>query len=280
MKHAPPQALVQRFRLRRAWLRRAAAGLLALPALAGRAQPGAQAVATVAAAADLKFALDELAARFERTSGMKLRIVYGSSGHFTTQILQGAPFHLFLSADEDLVQRLVAAGRTAGAGRLYARGRLALLVPQGSPLRADGSLADLAAALADGRLQKFAIANPQHAPYGQRARQALEHAGLWPAIEPRLVYGENVAQAAQFAIAGGAQGGIVALSLASAPPLAERARFAAIDAQRHAPLLQRMVLLKDAPPAARAFYDELATPAAQALLARYGFEPAEPAAAR
>jgi molybdate transport system substrate-binding protein len=231
---------------------------------------GAQAVPTVAAASDLKFALEEVAVRFEK-SGHKLRLVFGSSGNFYSQLLQGAPFQMFMSADESYVLRLADAGKTLDRGRLYALGRIGLIVPNGSPLKADGDLVDLAAALKDGRLQKFAIANPEHAPYGARAREALQRAGLWDAIRPRLVLGENISQTAQFATSGSAQGGIIALSLARAPSLAALGRFALIPESWHAPLKQRMVLMKDAPPPLRAFYDYIGTPAAQDVMVRYGF---------
>ena len=244
----------------------AAAGLAALGSRAA-----AQAVPTVAAASDLKFALEEVAAQFERETGQRLRLVFGSSGHFYSQILQGAPFHLFMSADEAFVLRLADAGKAVDRGRLYARGRIGILVPHGSTLRADGRLQDLDAALRDGRLRKFAIANPEHAPYGQRAEEALRHAGLWDAIRPHLVLGENISQAAQFAISGSTQGGIVAQSLALAPAVSARARFDLVPEGWHRPLLQRMVLLPGAPPAARAFQEYLSAPAAQAVLARYGF---------
>jgi len=231
----------------------------------------AQTVPTVAAASDLKFALEAVAAQFQLKTGQSVRLVFGSSGHFKTQILQGAPFHLFMSADEQFVFDLADAGKTEDRGRAYAVGRIGILVPPGSPLKPDGELQDLAAALKDGRLRKFAIANPQHAPYGTRAQEALQHAGLWSAIQPRLVYGENVSQAAQFAVSGSTQGGIVAQSLALAPAVAKTGRFALIPEAWHQPLRQRMVLVKGAPPAARAFYDHLSTPAAQAILVRYGF---------
>jgi molybdate transport system substrate-binding protein len=228
-------------------------------------------VATVAAASDLQFVLPGIAAGFERASGYRLRLVFGSSGNFFAQLLQGAPFQMYLSADEDFVLRLARAGKTPDDGRLYARGRIGLMVPAGSPLLPDGSLRDLAAALADGRLKRLAIANPQHAPYGRRAEEALRHAGRWDAIQSRLVMGENVSQAAQFATSGSTQGGIIALSLARAPQLARRGRFALIDASWHQPLLQRMVLMNGAGPAARAFYEHLSGAAAQADLARHGF---------
>jgi molybdate transport system substrate-binding protein len=242
-----------------------------VPGLVGAAAAAQAGVATVAAASDLKFALETVAADFQRQSGHRLRLVFGSSGQFFTQIRQGAPFHLFMSADEDFVFRLADEGRTLDRGQRYGVGRIGLFVPHGSPLRADGQLQDLAAALGDGRLQRLAIANPAHAPYGARAREALTHAGLWPAIEPRLVIGENISQAAQFASTGAAQGGIVALSLALAPTLAALGHFDLIPAHFHQPLVQRMVLLKGAPPAARAFQAYLSQPSAQQVLARYGF---------
>jgi molybdate transport system substrate-binding protein len=198
--------------------------------------------------------------------------VFGSSGQFKTQILQGAPFQLFMSADEALVYQLADAGKTQDRGRAYALGRIGILVPHGSPLQADGQLQDLAAALKDGRLQRFAIANPDHAPYGLRAKEALQHAGLWGAIQPRLVLGENISQTAQFAVSGSTQGGIVALSLALAPAVARTGRFALIPQAWHQPLKQRMVLLKGASPAAHAFHVYLGSAAAQAVMKRHGFE--------
>lgn len=236
------------------------------------ASVGAQTPPTVAAASDLKFALEEVAAQFRRDTGHELRLVFGSSGHFYAQILQGAPFQMFMSADEDFVFKLADAGKTRDRGRLYALGRIGILVPQGSPLKADGQLRDVAAALRDGRLQRFAIANPEHAPYGARAKEALQHAGLWSALQPHLVYGENISQAAQFVTSGAAQAGIVALSLARAPSVARRGQFELIPESWHQPLRQRMVLMKDAPPALEAFYDYLIRPPAQAIMSRYGFE--------
>ena len=231
----------------------------------------AQTAATVAAASDLKFAIEEVAAQFEKATGQKLRLVFGSSGNFKTQILQGAPFHLFMSADENFVYELADAGKTEDRGRAYAVGRIGIMVPKGSPLKADGELQDLAAALKDGRLQKFAIANPDHAPYGARAKEALQHQKLWDGLQGKLVLGENISQAAQFATSGSTQGGIIAYSLALSPAVARMGSFALIPASWHQPLKQRMVLVKGAPPAARAFYEHLSTPAAQAIMVRYGF---------
>lgn len=253
-----------RFLLALVWL-----GTLSLtPALA---QAQAKAIPTLAAASDLKFAIEEVAAQFEKATGYRLRLVFGSSGNFYAQILQGAPFHLFMSADEGFVFKLADAGKTLDRGRLYAYGRIGIMVPRGSALKADGEFKDLATALADGRLKKFAIASPDHAPYGMRAKEALQHAGLWQAIEPKLVIGENISQTAQFATSGATQGGIIAYSLALAPQVARLGDFALIPEAWHQPLAQRMVLLRDAPEAARAFYTYLSTPAAQTIMVKYGF---------
>ena len=223
------------------------------------------------AAADLSYALNEVAADFKADTGREVKLTFGSSGNFATQIQQGAPFELFLSADEQYVQKLTAQGLTLGDGTLYAIGRIGLFAPKGSPLKVDGELNDLAAALKDGRLDKFAIANPEHAPYGRAAQSALEHAGLWEQIKPKLVLGENVSQATQFASSGSAQGGIIPLSLAKAPAIAALGRFALIPEDWHAPLRQRMVLLKGAGETARAFYDYVQKPRARAIFRRYGF---------
>lgn len=231
----------------------------------------ASAVPVVAAASNLKFALDEIAARFERDTGRRVRVTYGSSVNFFRQIVQGAPYELFLSAEEDFVLQLAGRELTVDRGELYAFGKLALLVPRGGPLAADPTLKDLAAALEDGRLMKFAIANPDHAPYGRAAREALQHAGLWEKLQPRLVLGENVSQAAQFALSGSAQGGIVAYSLALAPGIAASSVHVPLPDDWHTPLRQRMVLLKAAGQTAREFYRYLQQPAARAILMRYGF---------
>jgi molybdate transport system substrate-binding protein len=225
----------------------------------------------VAAAADLRFALDEIAAQFARDTGNTVRIVYGSSGNFRRQIAEGAPFEMFMSADEALVLALAKEGRTLDDGVPYATGGIVLVVPEGSALKLDSRLQDLAPAVADGRVRKFAIANPEHAPYGRAAQEALKTAGAWDAIVPHLVYGENVAQAAQFALSGSAQGGIVALSLALAPGVLGTARYVPIPESMHRPLSQRMVLTKRAGATARVFYDHLQQPAARAVFKRYGF---------
>ncbi|MBF7729732.1 molybdate ABC transporter substrate-binding protein [Pseudomonas sp. N040] len=225
----------------------------------------------VAAAADLQFALTEVARHFESDTGHSVRLVFGSSGNFYRQIRAGAPFQLYLSADEHYVEQLAREGKTQDQGTLYALGRIVLFAPNGSGLQVDSQLKGLTAALASGAIQRFAIANPQHAPYGQRAEEALRHAGLWEALQGKLVLGENVAQAAQFATSGNAQGGIIAYSLALSPTLAKLGETALIPEEWHQPLRQRMVLLKDAGDTCREFYRYLQEPRARGILRTYGF---------
>jgi len=253
--------------------------LLCLAALFGGLLLGLEATApartqnvpVVAAASDLQFALAEVAAAFTQETEREVTLTFGSSGNFFRQILQNGPFQMFLSADEQLVFDLAAKGFTVDDGTLYAVGRIVIIAPHGSPLKADGSLADLKAALADGRVKKFAIANPAHAPYGRRAEEALRHLGLWDAIKDRLVFGENVSQATQFATSGATQGGIIAYSLALSPDVSKPGTYALIPYDWHEPLRQRMVLIKGAGETAQQFYAFMQGPSARAIMRRYGF---------
>jgi molybdate transport system substrate-binding protein len=225
----------------------------------------------VAAASDLNFALTEIAEQFAREQGQRVELVFGSSGTLTRQLRDGAPFELFLSADETFVEELAAAGLTRDAGALYAIGRLVLFAPTGSPLVPSEGFDGLARLVASGRVTRFAIANPEHAPYGRAAEAALRKRGLWDDLQPRLVLGENVSQAAQFATTGNAVGGIIAYSLALAPNVRARGTFALLSDSDHPPLRQRMVLLKRAGAVAERFYRYLQAPAARAILEQYGF---------
>lgn len=225
----------------------------------------------VAAASDLKFALERIAARFEAETGHALRLSFGSSGNFARQIRQGAPYSVFLSADEGFVFDLADAGLTEDRGIRYATGRLVLFAPPGGPFQPDPELAGLRAAVSRGAIGRFAIANPQHAPYGRAAREVLERAGLWDALQSRLVLGENVSQAAQFATSGSTDGGIFAYSLARAEALAGRGPWVLLPEHLHMPLHQRMVLLRNAPTSARAFYEYIGSPPARSILQEFGF---------
>lgn len=249
-------------------------GLFAAAAAAGWAWPKdglAGVPVRVLAASDLKFALAELATRFQEQTGQSVQLNVGSSGQFVQQIRQGLPADIYMSADEEYVFQLADAGLTRGRGHLYALGRIAALVPLASKIALDAELRGLKSAWSG--VRHFAIANPTHAPYGRAAQQALQHLGLWGAAQGRLVLGENIAQATQFVTSGAAQAGITALSLALAPDVARHARHVVLGEELHQPLRQRMVLLKPASAPAADFYAFLQTAAARAVLQRYGFAP-------
>ncbi|KAF5881381.1 molybdate ABC transporter substrate-binding protein [Rhizobium sp. PEPV16] len=250
-----------------------AAGIIALisSTAVGHAIAHDSTIPNIAAASDLKFAAEEIAASFKAVTGKSVQLTFGSSGNFFRQIAQGAPFQMFMSADEGFVSQLQAEGKTVDEGSLYAIGRIVLFAPKGSPLKTEGGLDDLKAAMADGRVSKFAIANPEHAPYGRAAEEALRHQGLWKAIELKLVLGENVSQAAQFATSGSTQGGIFAYSLALSPAISKLGTYTLLPADWHEPLRQRMVLINGAGETAKAFYDYMQKPAARAIFRKYGF---------
>lgn len=263
----------------RAWTRRVLflLGLGAVVALTGLAvrMTGAGApqadVPVIAAAADLKFAVTEIAAAFKSDTGKEVKLSFGSTGNFATQIREGAPFQMFMAADQKFISDLHKDGFTKDEGDLYAEGRIVLMAPNGSVLKPDEAMDNLAAQLETGRITRFAIANPEHAPYGLRAEEALKHRGLWEKVQPHLVLGENVSQAAQFALSGNAQGGIIAYSLALAPEVRSQGEFALIPRDWHEPLLQRMALLKNAGPVAEEFYAYMKTPKARRIMKSFGF---------
>lgn len=225
----------------------------------------------VAAAADLNGALTEIAERFAREHGQRVELVFGSSGTLTRQIRDGAPFEIFLCADEEFVESLARDGLTRDRGVLYGTGRIVLFAPPWSQLVPGAGLEGLAGLVAGGQLTRFAIANPEHAPYGRAAEAALRKHGIWEAVKPRLVLGENASQAAQFATTGNVAGGIIAYSLALAPNMKDRGTFALIPESDHPPLRQRMVLLTRAGRVAERFYRYVQQPDARAILERFGF---------
>lgn len=238
----------------------ACALLLAIPAHAGKI--------TVAAAADLKFAMSEIVATFlQAHPAEQIDVIYGSSGKFQTQIQQGAPYDLYFSADIAYAHELARRGFAAGEARPYAYGRIVLWSATHPAEKM--TLASLAAP----GITRIAIANPKHAPYGKRAEEALRAAGLWATLEPKLVYGENIAHAAQFVQTGNAQVGIIALALALNPELASQGGHALIPEALHAPLEQGYIITKRAAdnPLARQFADYMRSAAALAVMRRYGF---------
>lgn len=187
---------------------------------------------TVAAAADLYNAFTEIGKMFENETGNKVVFSFGSTGILATQIEGGAPFDIFAAADIAYIERLNEKGLLINDSvQLYAQGRIVLAVNRNSGLRID-NLSELR----DPRIKKIAIANPEHAPYGLAAKQALQSAGIWEDIQPRLVYGENVRQTLIYIQRGEVEAGIVALSVASVPEI----NYVLIDDKMHKPLNQAL----------------------------------------
>jgi molybdate transport system substrate-binding protein len=224
----------------------------------------------VAAAADLEFALEDLTAQYAKQTGKKVDAIYGSSGNFFAQIQSGAPFDLFMSADIAYARKLVDAG-SAEPGTLYqyAFGRIVIWMPENA--RADVTKTGWKALL-EPSVEKIAIANPEHAPYGRAAVAALRTAGIYDQVRSKLVYGENIAQAAQFIVSGNAQAGIIALSLAASPAMRTGRRWE-IPANMHPSIEQAAVILKSAKDkeGARAFLAFVKSSAGRKILESYGF---------
>ena len=230
----------------------------------------AQETPNVAVAANMSAAMPAIVEAFSKATGRGVKIAYGSSGNFRRQIAQGAPFQLFLSADEEFAEALAKDGHTENNGAIYAVGRLEWYVTQDTAVTGD-NLKDLGSASADGRLKRLAIANPELAPYGRATREALQHVGLWDGIKGKLVLGENVGQTARFLTTGEAQAGFIPLALAGSAELKARGAWSTVPESWHAPLRQRMVLIKGAGDTARAFHRFMLEPQAQALLKQHGY---------
>lgn len=223
---------------------------------------------TIAAAADLKFAMDEIVTAFKRTNpGDEVDVIYGSSGKFHAQIRQGAPYDLYFSADIGFVRELAKAGLAASEVKPYAIGRIVLW---SNSLDASKLTLD---SLADPKVTRIAIANPKHAPYGKRAEEALRASSMWNKIEPKLVYGENIAHAAQFVQTGNAQVGIIALALAIYPELASKGSYWLVPDTLHEPLEQGFIITQRAAgnALAKRFGDYMGDKAARAVMSKYGF---------
>ena len=228
-------------------------------------------VPVIAAASSVKFALQDIAEAFQQDTGKSIRISYSSSGNLTRQIQQGGPFELFFSANARYVNQLYQQHKTLDQGVAYAFGRLVLLTNKNSSLSLDQKLNGVKRAIQAGQLQRFAIANPIHAPYGIAAREVLQQLGLWELTEPHLVLGENVAQAAQFASSGAAQVGLISYSLSLAPALQNSTRSLLIPVSLHQPLQQTMVLLNNAGNTAKLFFNFMRQDKARGILSRYGY---------
>jgi molybdate transport system substrate-binding protein len=228
----------------------------------------------VAAAADLNFAMKEMIGPFERQTGHRVKLSFGSSGNFYSQIVNGAPYDMFFSADVSYPRKLEAAGMAESETLfVYAMGRIVIWVPINSPIDLDRSGMQ---ALSDPSIRKIAIANPAHAPYGRAAVAAMEHFKIYEKLQDKLVSGESVLQAAQFVQSGAADIGIIPLSLALAPVMRQSGRYWRIPSDTYPKIEQGALILKRARQsgdlaAAQAFRDWVRSRQGRDVLARFGF---------
>jgi molybdate transport system substrate-binding protein len=261
----------QRARAERAWVLAVASALLILGACDGGGdaefseEPGQGEPLVVLSATSLNTVMPELVSTFQRSSGTAAEVAYGSSSNLAAQIENGAPADLFFAADEATLDRLAARGQIReGSARVYALGKLALVWREG--VRAPTSLPEIG----DSKYHVIAIANPELAPYGAAARELLQRLHLWSSLEPRVVLGENVAQAYQLIQTGNADVGIIALSLALES--ADSARFTEIDSGLYSPLRQKAGVVQSSENRqAGAFLDFVTSSEGQEILRRYGF---------
>jgi molybdate transport system substrate-binding protein len=239
-------------------------------------QLGAQEI-TVAAAADLQFAMQDVAARFQKETGKTVKAIYGSSGNFFQQIQNGAPFDMFFSANLDFPKKLEAAGLIeSGSYYQYARGKIVIWVPKESKVEVTSGMK----ALLDPSIKKIAVANPQHAPYGQAAAAAMQKEGIYEKVKDKFVLGENISQTASFVVSGAADVGIVALSLTSAPNMKDKGRYVDVPPGDYPPIEQACVILSSSKnkDVARQFLSFIKTAAIGDVFRSYGFEvPSNPA---
>ena len=253
--------------LRRKLLRFRVVGPLLMVLFVGG--PAAAEEAVVAVAANFAEVAERLEKDFEGASGHALTLVVGSTGKLYAQIANGAPFDAFLSADQEAPARLEKEGRAvAGSHFTYATGRLTLWSPEPGRVGSDG-----AATLREGKFRRLAIANPELAPYGAAAKQALEKLGLWERLKDRIVMGETIGQAYTFVASGNAEIGFVALSSVLSPRSETKGSRWDVPADLYAPIRQDAVLLARAAsnPAARGFLDFLRGGKAKALMESYGY---------
>ena len=225
----------------------------------------------MAAAADLQFAMQDIAARFQKETGKSVKVIYGSSGNFFQQLQNGAPFDLFFSANLDFAKKLEAAGLTEpGSYYQYASGKIVIWVPNGSKLDLSSGLQ----ALLDPSIKKIAVANPQHAPYGQAAVAAMQKENVYEKVKNKLVLGENISEATSFVVSGAADVGIVALSLALSPNMKDKGRYVEVPSADYPPIEQACVILGSSKnkETVRQFLAFFKTAATSQVLSSYGFD--------
>ena len=226
-------------------------------------------VSTIAVAANMKDAFSEIATAFRSTGKPDMRVVYGSSGNFAAQILNGAPFNLFIAADEQFPLELFKSGKTVDDGSVYAIGKLVIITKTSSGIHLINSKADIAKAII--KANKIAIAKPELAPYGRAAVQYLRAEGLWDLAKDKLVYADNIGAATTYVASGAADLGFTAFSLAKSPELLKQTNYLVVDTKMYDPIKQRMVLIKGAPQEAVDLFRFMQDPQAKAILQRYGY---------
>lgn len=221
----------------------------------------------VAAASNLRYVLPILAKEFEKQTGHQLAISYAASGTLTTQIQHGAPFEIFLSADPYYIERLIKAEFTEGKPVNYAEAQLVLFAAKHSRLNITEGMLSVKTALAQGKLNKIAIANPRHAPYGQAAQKELEQLGIWQEIQAHLLMAENASQAIQFCLSSSVDACLVAYGHVIQPEIAEKGAFIKLDTT----LQQQAILVRGASTTAQQFLKFLEQSQAKIILSQYGF---------
>ena len=225
--------------------------------------------ATVAVAANMKDAFTEIQAAFDSDNKSDLKVIYGSSGNFARQIMNGAPFDLLISADEQFPLMLFKNGKTLDAGTVYAIGKIVLIAKKSSGIALTSNPSDLKNTLS--KVNKIAIAKPEIAPYGDAALEYMKAEGIWELAKDKLVYADNISMATMFVSSGAADIGFSALSLAKSPVIAKEMNFLVLNQSLYQPIQQRMVLMKKAPASAMSLYRFMQSEQAKAILLKYGY---------
>ena len=228
----------------------------------------AQAV-TIAVAANMKEAFAEINTAFRASGKPELKVVFGSSGNFAAQILNGAPYSLLIAADEYFPLELYKLGKAADAGEIYAIGQLAIIAKKSLNLSPKASRAEIAGAIT--RANKVAIAKPELAPYGRAAMQYLQSEGLWDLVKDKLIYADNIGVATMYVASGAADMGFTALSLATSPAVMKGSSYALLNRSLYEPIKQRMVLMRGAPNEAVELFRFMQGPQAKLILHQYGY---------
>lgn len=224
---------------------------------------------TIAVAANMKNAFAEINAAFRATGKPELRVVFGSSGNFTAQIMNGAPYSLLIAADEHFPLELYKNGKALDEGTIYAIGKLAIIAKKSLNLSSAASKADIAGAIT--KANKVAIAKPELAPYGKAAVQYLKSEGLWDLAKDKLIYADNIGVATMYVASGAADIGFTAVALAISPELMKSSSYSTLNHSFYEPIKQRMVLMKNAPAEAVELYQFMQSAQAKSILHKYGY---------